>query len=485
MFGFKKRKQTRIDPAFGGAGRGRLRGWVVSGSGPNTNIVNSVGELRRRSRDLSRNFPYMNAAYATVASNIVGPGINIKPRHDDCEVCNKLRELWDDWTQDCTIDGTDSLNGLLTLAVRERWEAGECFIRFIPVKEGVVPLKLQIIPADQCKLDENDTNSDGGKTVGGIRFDAMGRIISYTFYKENPTESVASRDTYSTIDIPAEQICHYFRPLLAGQVRGVPEAFSALVKSREMLEYDEAELTRKKIAACYSGFITTPNPDGALNADDEDEDAGIGEAVASIEPGTISVLAPGEDIKFNGPAESGSSYEPFMNQNLRQIAAAIGLTYEEFSNDMSKANFSSIRAGLNITQRKCRQEQERLVHQVLRKVWREFVKTAVLSGALDVSPREYNEHPEHFLRATFQTPGWAYVNPQQEVAAQKEKVLCGFASRSQIISENGGDAAEVDRQVADDANRAESLGLVYTTDPTNGKGAPITNAEEANETTIE
>lgn len=459
----KRIKRIFADPTFAATGRGRMRGWIATSSGPNTAIIYSLDELRRKSRDLTRNFSYMNGAYETIASNIVGSGINVLPRHDDCGLCAKLQELWNEWQSDCDISGTNNLSSLLSLAVRERWEAGEVFLRFIPDDHGVVPLKLMLIEAEQCKLDENHAN-ENGKTVGGVTLDAKGRVVSYTFYKEHPGESLVTKDFMQTVEIPAEEICHYFKQIWAGQVRGIPEAFATLLKSREMLEYDEAELNRKKLAAMMAAFVTTPNPEGVLNSDDDDVDAGPGEAVAEITSGTITTLAPGEDIKFNPPAESGSSYEPFIQQNLRAIANSVQLTYEEFSNDMSKANFSSIRAGLNITQRKHRQEQNRLIHQILRRVWQEFVKYAVISGAIEVDLREYNENPEHFHRARFQAPGWPYVNPQQEVAAQKEKVLCGFASRSQIVSENGGDAAEVDAQIALDNERAEKLGLKFSTD---------------------
>lgn len=459
----KRIKRIFADPTFAATGRGRMRGWIATSSGPNTAIIYSLDELRRKSRDLTRNFSYMNGAYETIASNIVGSGINVLPRHDDCGLCAKLQELWNEWQSDCDISGTNNLSSLLSLAVRERWEAGEVFLRFIPDDRGVVPLKLMLIEAEQCKLDENHAN-EKGKTVGGVTLDAKGRVVSYTFYKEHPGESLVTKDFMQTVEIPAEEICHYFKQIWAGQVRGIPEAFATLLKSREMLEYDEAELNRKKLAAMMAAFVITQNPEGVLNSDDDDVDAGPGEAVAEITSGTITTLAPGEDIKFNPPAESGSSYEPFIQQNLRAIANSVQLTYEEFSNDMSKANFSSIRAGLNITQRKHRQEQNRLIHQILRRVWQEFVKYAVISGAIEVDLREYNENPEHFHRARFQAPGWPYVNPQQEVAAQKEKVLCGFASRSQIVSENGGDAAEVDAQIALDNERAEKLGLKFSTD---------------------
>lgn len=473
-----KRNFFRPDPIFSGTGRGRLRGWYAPATGPNTSIVYSLQELRNRSRDLTRNFPYLNGAYETIASNIVGPGINVMPKHDDCAICNRLRELWDDWCTECDIEGVNDFSGMLSLAVRERWEAGEAFLRFIPTNSGVVPLKLQLLQADQCKVDENHLNSDGSKTIAGVTVDENGTVKSYTIYKNHPNEALVGDNTCETVEIPADEICHYFEQMWIGQRRGIPEIFSAVVKAREMLEYDEAELNKKKIAAMMAAFVTTPSPDGVLNSDPDDPDADDGEAVAEITTGTITTLAPGEDIKFNPPSESGSSYEPFMNQNLRAIAKSLKLTYEEFANDMSKANFSSIRAGLNITQRQHRQEQGRLVHQIVRRVWGEFVKAAILSGALEINLQEYNEDKKHFTRARFQPAGWPYVNPVQEVAAQKEKVLCGFASRSQVIAESGYDAAEIDDQIANDAARAAKLGLVYTTDPTGGKGIMDTKAPE-------
>lgn len=477
---FKKRLKRFFssDPAFGTSSRGRMRAWQVTSSGPNTLIVYSVEEMRRKSRDLTRNFGYMNGAYETIASNIVGPGIRVLPRHDDCKYCEKILQYWNWWQNHCDLEGTNNLNGILSLIVRERWEGGEVFIRFIPDNSSKIPLKLQVIPAEQVKIDENYYDAGTGeRVIAGVKFDKMGHRKSFILYKNNPNESLISVSTTDTIEVPADEICHYFKQLWAGQVRGVPEAFSVLLKSREMLEYDEAELAKKKISAMLAGFVTTPAPEGVLNADDTDEDAGIGEAVANLTTGTITTLAPGEDIKFNPTTESGSSYEPFMVQNLRLIANAVQLTYEEFSNDMSKTNFSSSRMGLNITQRKHRQEQDRLIHQVLRKIWEKFVEAVILSGELDIDIAEYADNPDEFHMAHFQPAGWAYVNPQQEVAAEKEKVLCGFASRSQIISENGGDAAEVDKQIAADAERAANLGLVFSIDPTNGHGAPKPNSD--------
>ena len=105
----RKIKRYFNDPTFSANGRGRMRRWVASSSGPNTTIVYSLSELRSKSRDLTRNFAYMNGAYETVSSNIVGSGINVLPRHEDCAFCDRIIQLWDEWQNDCDISGVNNL----------------------------------------------------------------------------------------------------------------------------------------------------------------------------------------------------------------------------------------------------------------------------------------------------------------------------------------------------------------------------------------
>jgi capsid protein len=44
--------------------------------------------------------------------------------------------------------------------------------------------------------------------------------------------------------------------------------------------------------------------------------------LAGLEPGTMQILEPGEDIKFSAPADVGGTYTEFMRQQFRAVAAA-------------------------------------------------------------------------------------------------------------------------------------------------------------------
>jgi hypothetical protein len=81
-------------------------------------------------------------------------------------------------------------------------------------------------------------------------------------------------------------------------------------------QYDDAELDRKKVAAMFAGFVTRPGPDDVMGEDSAQKDQD-GAALIGLQPGTMQLLLPGEDIKFSDPADVGGSYEAFLSAPTR------------------------------------------------------------------------------------------------------------------------------------------------------------------------
>lgn len=82
-----------------------------------------------------------------------------------------------------------------------------------------------------------------------------------------------------------------------GQIRGEPWLSRALVKLNELDQYDDAELVRKKTAAMFAGFITRLAPEDNLVGEGLSDPNGVALA-GGLEPGTLQILEPGEDVKF-------------------------------------------------------------------------------------------------------------------------------------------------------------------------------------------
>ena len=98
------------------------------------------------------------------------------------------------------------------------------------------------------------------------------------------------------VRVPADRIAHLFRPLRPGQIRGEPWLARALVKLDELDQYDDAALVKAKVAALFTGFVVSPDPEDAVMGGDEPDEDGVVEA--SLEPGTMQRLSPGQDVRF-------------------------------------------------------------------------------------------------------------------------------------------------------------------------------------------
>jgi capsid protein len=94
----------------------------------------------------------------------------------------------------------------------------------------------------------------------------------------------------------------------------------------------------------FAGFVTRPGADDVMGEDNAQKDQD-GAALIGLQPGTMQLLLPGEDIKFSDPADVGGSYEAFQYRTLLACCAAMGVPYTNVTGDLRQANYSSLREG--------------------------------------------------------------------------------------------------------------------------------------------
>jgi lambda family phage portal protein len=436
----------------------RTTGWTPATSDINTLVFRNSDTLRSRSRDMVRRNPWATNALDAFVGNSIGTGIKPQSLHPDAETKEQIQSLWLRWTDEADATGLTDFYGLQAIACRSVMEAGECFIRLRPrlPKDGLlVPLQLQLLEAEHLPTAETRKLENGNYIRAGIEFNGIGRRIAYHLYREHPGDTSNPMASTELVRVPAEAVLHLFRPLRPGQLRGQPWLTQVLIKLHELDQYDDAELVRKKTAAMFAGFITKNAPQDSLIGESTADASGV--ALAGMEPGTLQVLLPGEDVTFSAPADVGASYETFMRVQLRSIAAGMGITYEQLTGDLTGVNYSSIRAGLLEFRRRCEQFQHQvIVFQMCRPIWRSWLKAAVLSGALSNAAAGTD--------AKWIPSGFAWVDPLKDIKAQIMAVRAGFKSRAEVVSEQGYDAEAIDREIAADNARADELGLEYDSD---------------------
>jgi lambda family phage portal protein len=184
-------------------------------------------------------------------------------------------------------------------------------------------------------------------------------------------------------------VLHVFHPIAEGQIRSVPWVAPAMVRLWLLDQYDDAELDRKKVAAMFAGFVTRSGSDDVMGEDSAQKDSD-GAALLGLQPGTMQLLLPGEDIKFSDPADVGGSYEAFQYRTLLACCSAMGVPYTNVTGDLRQANYSSLREGKLEFRRRIEQLQHNtLVFQLCRRVWHRWIWDAALPARLSclASPR--------------------------------------------------------------------------------------------------
>jgi lambda family phage portal protein len=456
--------QARLESAMRSR---RLASWVPPVRNLNTHVVVDGDLTLRRAREIVLSSPLATNSCEAFVANVVGSGIKPAPLVEDKEARRLIRKVWRRWTDEADADGLTDFYGLQALVAREVFVAGECFVRLRArrLEDGlVVPLQLQLLQAEMLPLGKTETAPNGNAIRCGIEFDKIGRRVAYWFLRRHPGDETDRTFTSEQfVRVPAEEVLHIRKPMEAGQLRGLPHITPALVRLHQMDQYMDAQVERQKTAALFVAFVVKNAPEDALLNEMEGED-GDGIARAPLQPGTMQVLLPGEDVRFSTPAGVGSDFEPFRYRADLDSTAAMGVPYATGTGDYSRGNFSSQRLAMIEFRRRMVQLQHAVFGwQLCRPVWLRWMKDAVLSGALNLAG--FAEDPRAFLDVDWKPPKWEWIDPLKDAQAEKMAQDAGWKARSDIIDELGYDAEEVDGRIAADQERERSLGLEF------GKGA--------------
>ncbi|WP_338340742.1 phage portal protein [Burkholderia vietnamiensis] len=463
----------------------RAKSWRASSAGPNAAAAQNLPLLRSRARDAIRNDPWAKTAIARLVSNTIGNGIQAHPQHPNDAVRKMQKQLWEDSCEEIDADDVFDMAGVQTLAARAFFSDGEVLVRrqFRSPSEGLaVPMQIRLLEGDLLPMEKNEVVPGGGEIINGVEFNADGRRVAYHLLQRHPGEyGRASTGNLQTVRVPADEIAHVFLALRPGQVRGVPELSTVLLRLKSLDNFDDAVLFRQEVSNLFAGFITKPPSEPGLPGDpvtggEMQYDVDGFSPVVSLEPGSMQELAPGEDVKFAEPPGAGTDYGPFMRQQLMAAAASVGMPYEVMTGDLRDVSDRVLRVILNEFRRSIEQIQWNVfIHQFCRKVWRWWVDACALSGAMPMA--DYYRRRRDYLRVRWVPQGWPYIHPVQDVTAKRMEIRSGLASRTGAVLSRGDDPEQVDNENAADLARERRLGIRYDTlEPLDGMG-DLSNGE--------
>jgi len=431
----------------------RTKGWQSLSSSANTENGPALVALRNRSRDLVRNNPYAKKAIDVITTNTVGTGIRLTINAKDETAQKKYEEVWFGWAESTQCDFTGMLNfyGMQALVMRTIAESGSCLIRKRVVNNTnlKVAFQMQVLEPEYLATEADKPSlPDGGYIMQGVEFDKNGSRVAYHIHERHPNEQFQVK--YNRI--PAADVMHVYKIDRPGQISGVPFGTSAALKLHDFADYEDAQLMRQKVAACFAAFIQDQSPD-AIN--------GTGAAASTlperVEPGMIEHLPAGKTVTFGTPP-AAEGYESYAKKILQGVASGYGITYEALTGDLGNVNFSSGRMGwLEFHKMVEDWQYNMMIPRFCAVVWEWFVAGAKIGSAL----------PGKEVTAEWTAPRREMIDPVKESKGLSLQIRNGLTSWSETIRSLGSDPKKLAKEISEDFKLFENLSLILDCDPRN------------------
>ena len=450
-------------------------GWGPSTTSEDTELATSLLAARNRSRALVRDAAYAKRAKVIVQNNVIGAGIGLQAKVETSRgalnerINDDLETQWEEWCKadQCHTGKSLHFNAMERQLVGQVFEAGEIFVRLHRARFGnsSVPLALEIIEPERIADQFQPTPVAANASVRlGVELNNFHAPLAYWIRSIHPGELRINPEQTAIVErVPAEDIIHLRTIDRWPQTRAMPWMHTAARKLNDMDGLTEAEITAARAAACYMGFIESP--DGETQMGDEQPD---GSREVELAPAMIEHLAPGEKFNYAAPNRPNAQLDPFMRMMLREVAAGTGPSYESLSRDYSQSNYSSSRLALLDDRDLWRVLQMWFIRDFRTRVHQVWLHQAVLARVVQSIPLEqYALTPKKFEAVRFKPRGWGWIDPTKEVEAYEKAIRNGFTTVGRVIAQtaDGSDLEDMLKERKQELEMMQTMGLKFDTDP--------------------
>lgn len=341
-----------------------------------------------RSRDLARNDANLQSGVRLRQDSVVGSYFMLNARPNSKMLFGKEDVKWEDEfaeeveerfaafaeSPECWLDagGRHTLTGLTRLAIEQHTVAGEALATVEWVREGDRPFNTAIQMVDTDRLSTPLNRSEDKSLVMGVQLDSWAKPVGYHIRMAHPSDYLAGQDVMMWKLVSAKlpwgrrQVIHLFDQHRPGQTRGIGTMVSAIPEMKMAKQFRDIVLQNAILNATYAATIESSidiPPDvlfQRLGGGDFTPEA-VSEALSSYNVGyyktleqiyggrpnmqlgglRIPFMPPGSKLHLQGAGQGGPLGNDFEASLNRVIASALGVSYEQFSRDYTKTNYSS------------------------------------------------------------------------------------------------------------------------------------------------
>jgi len=411
-------------------------GFTFFNSTTRDEVRREIRGLIGHSRHAAHNFDFARNYEMLFRRHVIGwNGIRLQMdvRHDDGTKDSRanaiLEAAWAKWGRKGwpTICGGLSWWGVECQIATGIAREGGAFVRFHEGR-GRGPFGFQVEPVlfDRLDLDLTQALPGGGFIESGIEYNRNRRVIAYHVW--NAPQAEAHIGQFRQRErVPASKMIYVIIPEEIGQTLGIPRSATALRLMNMGESFQESAMAAANYGAAQMLFFEQENTGGQLSA-------AVGEVpIDEIEAGTVGMLPPGVKASWSASKYPDQAVEPFMRHMGTSQAAGLGVAYETLTADLSRANFSSLRAGKGEERDEWRMLQRAIFEGLHDQVFRRWLRMALMSGAVPLPVLK----EEKFDAAVWRPRGWSSVNPKDDATANANDLASGTRSLTDIVAERG------------------------------------------------
>lgn len=465
MFEFLKRKKTRsarpriTTRGYEAALVNRLtNSWGTTNRTADEELRADLKTLRARSRDMVRNNDYAKRFMNLLETNVVGPsGIGLQSRaidkqgKPDDEARDSIETAWKEWTrpENAGVTRRQSFQDLQRLFIKSVARDGEVLVRKRRNFTNDFRYSLQFLEPDHLDQDfDVDKLSNGNRVKMGVELDPWGAPVAYHILTSHPGEDIFFIQGRHRERVPADEVIHAFIADRPGQTRGVPWMASAMVHLNHAYRYQESEEVAARIGAAKMGFYTSPDGEGYAG-DDEDD----GDLVTEVRPGTFEQLPEGMEVTTFDPDHPNTAFKDFMKSVLRGAAAGLNVSYNSLASDLEGVNYSSLRQGVLEDRDGWMILQSWMIAVFMVPVFEPWLEMALMTGQVE----HFFDRLDKLKPVVWKPKRWGWVDPMKDMSANTMAIAHGIKSRSEVITDHGGDLEDVFAALSVEKEKAGEL----------------------------
>lgn len=442
-------------------------GWVTDSSSANWVLRNDLRILRARAREMARNSSHFKKFLQMARTNIIGAnGLQLQGRARLADgtlngpVNRRVEEAFWDWAhrETCTASGRLEWAEVQRLFVTHLVRDGEALLRHVEDRKN--PFGYSVCVIDPAYLDETYTEmtTTGNRVIMSVEIDAKNRPVAY--YLTTPASDLlfVDRSKRERMRVPANEIEHAFLTYDdEAQCRGVTWFHAAMPDAKNLGGYNEGVITSARATAMSMGFFEREADENEFEGY-EDDNGNEQPLEIDIAPVTFNELPAGYKLQQFDPKQPTQNHAAFVNTILRDVATGLGVNFFSLTGDLSAVNYSSARVGLGEERDLWRELQSFVASRLCRPVYHEWLRLAVLRGALNLTSEEYHEARNPIWRGR----GWRYVDPQKEISAAVTGLQNNLTTLTDVLAEQGVDIQEHFETLKREREMAMEYGITLT-----------------------